>query len=159
LNQLTKLNVVVIDTGQFKIFCFAFFQQISKDFIEFNYKNNQVLFDFYNPSYISEIYNDINSDLNSLEISNNENNTNNTNDTNLKSKLMNIFRGYTNIISNQISTKINDVKKQLLTPLISATERVVDMVLAVIYYNYILIFIYIYIFIHLINHNLHTYTY
>ena len=126
INHFSTLNAKITEEGQFKIFCFAFFQQISKEFIDCNYAENQSLFDLYNPRIVNDMEMDIDSDLKTLEIG-----SENGRESDYKTKLMDIFKGYTKLISN----KINNVKKQILTPLVSATERVVDMVLAVSYTN------------------------
>lgn len=73
----------------------------------------------YNPSIHKEIDTDIDVEIKDLDLQEGQ--------TNYSKKIMNIFNGYQNLITN----KISNMKKQFLTPLISATERVVDMVLAV----------------------------
>lgn len=114
-----NIGISIENHNQFKIFCFAFFQQISKCFNDFKYNENQILFEMYNPSILKEIDTDIDVEIKDLDLQEGQ--------TNYSKKIMNIFKGYQNLITN----KISNMKKQFLTPLISATERVVDMVLAV----------------------------
>jgi hypothetical protein len=144
INLCTKFNVFVKDIKQFKIFCYSFYYQLIKEIKNANYARIKNLYLFYNASALedeklilgenfnqgnfitqtqgemnqrarknSEILN--NSDPNILSYFKNYVHTFNTHDKykNLKSNLQKI------------------VNKKIMTPLISTTERVVDMVLSV----------------------------
>jgi len=124
INHLASVSLKIENGSQFKIFCFAFFQEISRCFFEYKYIDNQLLFEVYNPSIVMNVA-EIDREIKNLDLNNN--------DKNYSNNLMEIFKGYQNIITS----KFSKMKNTLITPLISATERVVDMVLAVNYTNYI----------------------
>ena len=116
VNMFSKYNVYIKNLPQFKFFCFAFYLEMLKEIRNNNYVDLKKLYEFYNNSIVEEqdfIFKD-------LKNSTDKEKTNN---------FIALFRYYTD------SFKINKLKrimtKKILTPLISGTERVVEMVLSV----------------------------
>ena len=121
INLCTKYKVYVKNIKQFKIFCYSFYYQIIKELKNVNYLEFKKLYIFYNPSLLEN--EKIILDENLKDSQENSGNCVKT-----------FFKNYLNykIKINDIHLKLNEiVNKNLVTPLISTTERVVDMVLSV----------------------------
>jgi hypothetical protein len=123
INLCSKYNIFINDMKKFKLFCYSFYCQIIKELRAVNYQEIKRLYKYYNPN-ITE--NDLDEDKNN--IINND----------LRSQ---IVRGIKNYINNQFKyyedVKYNlqeMVNKNIMTPLVSTTERIVNMVMAVFTY-------------------------
>jgi len=106
--------------NQFKIFCYSFYFQLGKEISKINYSRINKLYASYNPD-LDDSYN------NNLSSENNNKNSN-------KCIVENIFKSYNKLKEQSIETfyKLNLlVKTNFIVPLMSSTERVVDMVLSV----------------------------
>ena len=121
----TKHNVLISNLHQFKVFCFAFFHQSMKEMNNFNYKDLKKMYQFYNMTIIDE-QNIIMQEVNKYEPLEKSKNFINKFAYNNKNKI-NI-----SCIKNNITSLVT---KKVMTPLISATERVVDIILSVFYIN------------------------
>ena len=99
---------------EFKLFCYSFYHNIIKEINNFKYEEVKLLYRYYNPIYLNNnlfFENDVNKSFQNIFISYSQRiNTNN----NLSD------HDYSNILKNN-----------LFKPLISTTERVVDMVMSV----------------------------
>lgn len=129
INLCTKYNVYVIDMKQFKIFCYSFYYTLIKEIKTIDYKKFKNLYSFYNYNALEE-----EKSLLGEESHQGIENTKSSNFfKNMKSYLTksNTLDRYNNIKSNL--KKI--VNQRILTPLVSTTERVVDMVLSVKFFN------------------------
>jgi hypothetical protein len=110
--NFSYFKIDIVDENNFRLFCYSFYQQVEKEFAFYNYNANQEYLTQYNPSVFKE--------MNNLD----ENTGNLKNEDTVFGFLT---RGYKTILEN----KLTSMKKRFLTPLISATERVVDAVLSV----------------------------
>jgi len=125
INLCTKYNVFVKDIKQFKIFCYSFYYQLIKEIKNTNYSEIKNLYFFYNLSSLQEekiilgenFYQKEGENSNILSLSCVRNYVKN----------FSTIDKYKNIKFNL--QKI--VNKKIMTPLVSTTERVVDMVLSV----------------------------
>ena len=126
INLCTKYNIFIKDTKQFKIFCYSFYYQLIKELKNFDYKKFQLKYKYYNPDAIEE----------EKLILGNSNEQNPNKDRN---SIISSFKNYVNKIGslNKLNINYESIKKfqkmvyMKMTPLISTTERVVDMVLSV----------------------------
>lgn len=128
VNLCTKYKVLIVDIKQFKIFCYSFYEQIIKEINKIDYKKLKLLYSFYNPESL-----------------NNENLLMEKNHSkNILEACKFFFKKFN---PKEISGSFNYYKLQNMVnnnffkPLISTTERVVDMVLSVIFCFFILIFL------------------
>lgn len=128
INLCTKYNVYVKDIKQFKIFCYSYYYQLIKDIKNLNYTKFKQMYTYFSPLALEEekIYLSINN-ISKDKINSTLSGSNFL--LNLKSYIKNFISGekYKKIKSNLK----NIVNQKVLTPLISTTERVVDMVLSV----------------------------
>ena len=120
INSFTKYNVFIKDLNQFRIFCYTFYYQLVKEINKINYKEFKNLYQLYNPKIIPE--EKIIEDLEPKS----------------PHKIIDMIKSYTLNI-NKINLKdfkanFNSVLSQkVLKPMVSTTERIVDMVLSVNY--------------------------
>ena len=127
INLCTKYNVYVKDLKQFKIFCYSFYYQIIKEIKNIDYGKFKNMYTYYNSSAIEE-------EKIIIGEKNQISDTSSSNTSNFLKAFQNYianfnsFDKYQNLKSNL--KKI--VNKKIITPLVSTTERVVDMVLSVI---------------------------
>jgi hypothetical protein len=136
INQFTKFKILINDVKQFKIFSYSFYEQIIKEINKIDYNRIKLLYQYYNP--------------NSLEVQKLMME---------KNKTKNIFEVCKFYFQNMnINTngkcclnffKIQKLTNKLFKPLISTTERVVDLVLSVLnfflyLYNYSFIILHCY---------------
>jgi hypothetical protein len=120
INLCTKYNTYIDDLRKFKIFCYSFCYQLLKEIKACNYGEIKLLYKYYNPNIIQTNQND--------NINNN--------------CPLQMFKNY---VSKNIRELFNydDVKfnlremmnKKLMIPLVSTTERIVNMVMSVITFN------------------------
>ena len=101
---------------QFKIFSFSFYNQIIKEIYNFKYEEFKLIFKFYNPKLLSENFNILPQSVQ-------------------KFSFIEIFQHYINRMNSEEffckGVNPNMVKNQAFKPLISTTERMVDMVMSV----------------------------
>ena len=109
-----------MDIKQFKIFSYSFYEQIIKEINKIDYHKLKLLYNFYNPNSLAE---------EKLVIGNNKNKS-----------ILEILKSYFKKLNPNTSSccfnyyKIqNLMNNKVFKPLISTTERVVDMVLSVKY--------------------------
>jgi len=121
VNLCTKYKVLIVDIKQFKIFCYSFYEQIIKEINKIDYNKLKQLYSFYNPGSLNN--------ENLLIMENN----------NSKSILELCKFFFKKLNPNKITGTCfnyyklqNLVNNNIFKPLISTTERVVDMVLSVI---------------------------
>ena len=122
INLCTKYNVYIKDIKQFKIFCYSYYYQLIKEIKNLNYPKFKQMYEYFSPLAL-DIY------CNKLSNENEKISSRLSFLNNLKS-----LKSYiTNVISGDKYKKImrNIVNNKIFTPLISTTERVVDMVLSV----------------------------
>jgi hypothetical protein len=127
INNFTKFKIIINDVKQFKIFSYSFYEQIIKEINKSDYNRIKLLYRFYNPN-----------SLEAQKIMMDNNKTKSIFDIckfyfqNLNLHNMNL--NY-NINSNEKYCfdflKIQKITNKLFKPLISTTERVVDLVLSV----------------------------
>ncbi len=141
INLCTKYNVFVIDIKQFKIFCYSFYYQLIKEIKNVNYAHFKNMYAYYNPSALEEekiiLGENFISNNNFKNYFRNEPIKDVTGGPNTN-KFLWYFKNYVN--TSYTSEKYQNLKtnlqkivnKKIMTPLISTTERVVDMVLSVI---------------------------
>jgi hypothetical protein len=118
VNLCSKYNIFINDMKKFKLFCYSFYCQIQKEIRTTNYSEIKRLYKYYNPRAETEFEGDIL-----------------TNSLDFKSQIVHKIKSY---INNQIQyyedVKYNFtemVNKKIMTPLVSTTETIVNMVLAV----------------------------
>ena len=113
-NIFSRYNVFISNTQQFQVFCFAFFHQSIKETQNFDYKQLKKMYQYYDRTIIDEQNNLIE------EVKKNDPHEKNKN--------------FINKLANYTKSKlyIPFITKKFFTPLISATERVVDIILSVI---------------------------
>jgi hypothetical protein len=126
INLCTKYKVYVKNIKQFKIFCYSFYYQVIKELKNLNYAEFKKLYVFYNPSlleYDRLIFEDCSKKSEKDTINSDGNN---------------IYTFFKNYLENKMklgnlhSERFQEIlNRKLVTPLISTTERVVDMVLSV----------------------------
>jgi len=127
INLCTKYNVSILDTKQFKIFCYTFYFQIIKEIKNLNYEYFHKMYVYYNPIALEE---------EKIIFRNNNNNYKFNNK--CTNNILSFFKYYINTFNHSDSkyeylrNKIQKiVNTKLIKPLISTTERAVDMVLSV----------------------------
>lgn len=118
INLCTKYKVLITDIKQFKIFCYSFYEQIIKEINIIDYNRLKSFYSFYNPYSLNS---------ESLKIENNQ--TTSVVDI-CKSFFKNINPKLTNSCLNYYKIQ-NLMNNNFFKPLISTTERVVEMVLSV----------------------------
>ena len=128
IDQFTKFKILINDVKQFKIFSYSFYEQIIKEINKIDYNRIKLLYQYYNPNSleVQKMMMEKNKTKNIFEV--------------CKFYFQNI-----NINSNGKSClnffKIQKLTNKLFKPLISTTERVVDLVLSVnIFYFYLYLF-------------------
>lgn len=115
INLCTKYKVYISDIKRFKIFCYSFYHEIIQEIENFKYEEIKFLYRYYNPLNLNTdknfLYQECNKKTNSI---------------------IEIFQNYFNKIRQEGPFFIpNLVKNNFFKPLISTTERVVDMVMSV----------------------------
>lgn len=113
INLCTMYNVQISDLKQFKIFCYSFYFQLVKELKNFDYSQYKELYTYYNKNTI------IDDEEESIPV---------------KTNSLCYYKNFLKKISNFEDLKNNFqhmVTKKLVTPLISTTERVVDMIMSV----------------------------
>jgi hypothetical protein len=127
INLCTKYNVFIKDMKQFKIFCYSFYYQLIKEIKVINYEGFKKIYTYYNPSSLEEEKMILAEESSQGKIR--------------SGNVLEIFKSYVQNISNRLNyddfkTNIQKiVNRKIMTPLISTTERVVDMVLSVKFIN------------------------
>ena len=129
IKQCTRYNVFLKDIKQFKIFTYSFYYQLIKEIKNLNYNYYKSMYHFYNPSALEQEKNILRQvEANKPNVGSN------------LSNMMVFFKNYITIFnqpSNYQNLKTNlqkIVNRKIMTPLVSTTERVVDMVLSVKYF-------------------------
>jgi hypothetical protein len=133
INLCTRYKVYIKDIKQFKIFCYSFYYQLIKELKNIDYARFKKLYIYYNPAVLEE-----EKLIPEFKKDENFNSANN---------ICNLFKGYLNYFSKLEKNNIDEFKtniqhlvnKKIVTPLISTTERVVDMVLSVRIIKYFII--------------------
>lgn len=116
VNLCTKYKVLIVDIKQFKIFCYSFYEQIIKEINKIDTYRLKNLYNYYNPDSLEE---------QKIFLGNNT-----------SKNVFDLCKFY--IKQLDPNNNLNYLKLQnlmnnkLFKPLISTTERVVDMVLSVI---------------------------
>jgi hypothetical protein len=140
INLCTKYNVFVKDIKQFKIFCYSFYYQLIKEIKNTNYAQMKNLYIFYNSSaleeekiILGENYNQKEGDKLFQGLYNNQEKPCYTPNILSLSYVKNYVQNFNTIdkYKNLKSNLQKIVNKKIMTPLVSTTERVVDMVLSV----------------------------
>jgi len=119
VNLCTKFKVLIKDIKQFKIFCYSFYEQIIKEINKSEYNKLKLLYSYYNPdSFNTQNFIMENKQTKSI----------------LDMCKFYFKKLYPNINNNSFNylNIQNIVNNKFFKPLISTTERVVDMVLSVI---------------------------
>lgn len=118
VNLCTKFKVLIVDIKQFKIFCYSFYEQIIKEINKIDYNRLKLLYSFYNPDSLNNenLIMDNNQSKNILEV--------------CKFFFMKLNPNLSGTCFNYYKLQ-NLVNNKFFKPLISTTERVVDMVLSV----------------------------
>lgn len=118
VNLCTKYKVLIVDIKQFKIFCYSFYEQIIKEINKIDYNKLKLLYSFYSPDSLNN---------ENLFMKNN----------NSKS-ILEVCKYFFKKLNPNITKQCFDyyklqnlVNTKFFKPLISTTERVVDMVLSV----------------------------
>ena len=118
MNLCTKYKVLIINIKQFKIFCYSFYEQIIKEINKIDYKRLKLLYSFYSPGSL--------------------NNENLIMENNKSKNILEVCKCFFKKLNPNLTRKCFDyyklqnlVNDKFFKPLISTTERVVDMVLSV----------------------------
>lgn len=118
INLCTKFKVYISDIKKFKIFCYSFYHEIIKQITNFKYEEYKFLYKFYNPVGFNN-----DKDYFFKECK--------------KTRFIELFQNYFKFLSESGKSFLpNLVDYNFFRPLISTTERVVDMVMSVINYNF-----------------------
>ena len=131
INLCTRYNVYVKDLKQFKIFCYSFYYQLIKEIKNIDYSRFKNMYNFYNSSAWEE----------EKKLINEKDQEENISQDGSQICFLKIVKNYITKFNTypqyqNLKTNLKKlVDKKILTPLVSTTERVVDMVLSVNFFN------------------------
>lgn len=153
INLCTKFGIFVKDLKQFKIYCYSFYYQLVKEIKNFNYVYYKQLYRYYSISALEEEkilqangrlgtdtvkakINDTDEDVNMTEssCSDKSNVDSDKAKANTINSIIELLKNYVKNIKNMDLDRLKfglTCKAQSMIPLISTTERIVDMVLSV----------------------------
>jgi hypothetical protein len=120
INLCSKYSVYITDMKKFKLFCYSFYCQIQKELRSLDYSEIKRLYKYYNPNITDKELEDGEGNIKNGDIK------------------VQIVEGIKKYINNQIQYyddmryNLTDlVNKNIMTPLVSTTERIVNMVMSV----------------------------
>ncbi len=131
INLCTRYNVYVKDMKQFKIFCYSFYYQLIKEIKNIDYIRLKNMYKFYNSFALEE-------EKKLIDEHEAEQAEQNFYQDSSQYCFLKIVKNYITKFNKYQNLKTNFkklVSKKILTPLVSTTERVVDMVLSVRHFN------------------------
>ena len=139
INLCTKYGIFIKDLKQFKIYCYSFYSQLTKEIKNFNYFNFKQMYRYYSISALEE--EKILNLSKRKESSESKSSFKNSKDQDIKennklNEIIDILKTYirniTTLDYDRLKFGLTNINKvQNILPLVSTTERIVDMVLSV----------------------------